>query len=345
MNIAIEFGGSEFRSLRREAGRLLARRVSTEYLVLEDSKARRRLLERHGDEVAHCDQGMIVYGSAANDLAEILSLPMQSALDDGRIRSNDPVSRQFLGALVEGLIPPPAQQDATCTVISSQAARNDEDPALQEDLGFLLRLVKLRGYQPSVISPGMGLILSECADIGFSGIAVKMGAARMDVSIVYQTRELTRFFLPRGGIHVDRQLAVSDHQFVRLKDGREVLDTRPIRLWREGVKSLNSISDSRMLELRNQYREIIRLGLYRMRQELNPSLMSQIPGKLPLIIGGPMAGPSGIERLFQEAIDDVDLPIQIKSVRRVQDVAFSVLRGGLIAGELEHPDLLSSFAA
>ncbi len=345
MNIAIEFGGSEFRSLRREAGRLLARRVSTDYLVLEDSEARRRLLERHGDEVAHCDQGMIVYGSAANDLAEILSLPMQSALDDGKIRSNDPVSRQFLGALVEGLIPAANQQSSTCTVISSQASADENDQNLQDDLGFLMRLVKLQGYQPSVISPGMGLILSECADIGFSGIAIKMGAARMDVSIVYQTRELARFFLPRGGIHVDRQLAVTDHQFVRLKDGREVLDTRPIRLWREGVKSLNSVSDSRTLELRNQYREIIRLGLYRMRQELSSSLIAQLPGTLPLIIGGPMAGPTGIEMLFQEAIDDVDLPIQIKSVRRVKDVAFSVLRGGLIAGELENSDLLSTFAA
>ncbi len=345
MNIAIEFGGSEFRSLRREAGRLLARRVSTDYLVLEDSEARRRLLERHGDEVAHCDQGMIVYGTAANDLAEILSLPMQSALDDGKIRNNDPVSRQFIGALVEGLIPPASRENSTCTVISSQVAPDENDPDLQDDLGFLMRLVKLQGYQPSLITPGMGLILSECADIGFSGIAIKMGAARMDVSIVYQTRELTRFFLPRGGIHVDRQLAVTDHQFVRLKDGREVLDTRPIRLWREGVKNLNSISDSRTLELRNQYREIIRLGLFRMRQEMSPSVIAQLPGKLPLIIGGPMAGPSGIETLFQEAINDVDLPIQIKSVRRVQDVAFSVLRGGLIAGELGNPDLLTAFAA
>ncbi len=345
MNIAIEFGGSEFRSLRREAGRLLARRVSTEYLVLEDSEARRRLLERHGDEVAHCDEGMIVFGTAANDLAEILSLPMQSALEEGKIRNNDPVSRQFLGALVEGLIPVASKQNSACTVISSQSAIDEDDYSEQEDIGFLMRLVKLRGYQPGIISPGMGLILSECADVGFSGIAIKMGAARMDVSISYQTRELARFFLPRGGIHVDRQLAVTDHQFVRLKDGREVLDTRPIRLWREGVKSLNTVSDSRTLELRNQYREIIRLGLYRMRQELCPSVIAQLPGTLPLIIGGPLAEPTGIETLFQEAIDDVDLPIKITTVRRVRDAAFSVLRGGLIAGELDNPNILTTFAA
>lgn len=345
MNIAIEFGGSEFRSLRREAGRLLARHASTEYLVLEDTEASRRLLERHSEEVAQCEGGMVVFGTAANDLAEVLSLPMQSALNDGRLRKNDPVSRQFLGALVEGLIPAADHQKSTCTVISSQLASHEAAQIEQGDLGFLLRLVKLQGHEPHVISPGMALILSECSNVGFSGIAIKMGAARMDVSIVHQARELTRFSLPRGGLYVDRQLAMTEQQFVCLKDGREVLDIRPIRRWREGVKNLNSVSDSRTLELRNQYRELIRLGLHRMQQELNPSVLAQLPRTLPLIIGGDLAEPSGIETLFHDAINHVELPIQIHSVRRVKDVAFSVLRGGLIAGELDHPEILSAFAA
>ena len=345
MNIAIEFGGSNFRSLRREAGRLIAREVSTNYLVLEDSESHRRLLERHGEEFVQCEQGIIVFGAAANDLAEILSLPLQSALDDGTVRKNDPVSRQLLGALVEGLTPAANEQESVCTVVSSQLATDKANQNEHDGLGFLLRLVKLQGHQPHVISPGVGIVLSECGDDGFSGIAIKMGTARMDISIVHHAREIARFFLPRGSHHIDHQLAVMEKQFVRLKDGREVLDTRPIREWRENIENLNNVSDPRSLALRDQYLKLIHQGLHRLKQELSSSTLSQFPSALPMIIGGSLASPAGTGTLFRSAISDADLPIQIESVRKVTDIKFSVLRGGLIAGELNHPDTLSTYAA
>ncbi len=330
MNIAIEFGGSEFRSLRREGSRLLARRISTDYLVIDTHEVRQKILERHSDEFARSDAGLIVYGNAANELAELLTLPLQSALENGQLRKEDPVSRQFLGALVEGLLPVPDVSNFPCIVIISQ---DDQDRNSLEDVRFLTQLVKLRGYQPEIISPGLALILSECSSSGFTGVGIKMGAAQLDVSFVYQTRELARFTIPCGGQRVDRQIAISQNSFVRLQDGREVLNVRPIRLWRESLESLNQISDSRTLELRNQYREIIFMVMHRIQQELNQEVF-RIDRKVPLVLGGTLAGPTGTDAMFAQAISEVELPIRISKVNRVQNVRFSALRGGLVLGEM-----------
>ena len=330
MNIAIEFGGGEFRSLRREGGRLLARRISTDYLVIDTNESRRKILERHSEEFARCDAGMIVFGNAANELAELLTLPLQSALENGHLRKDDPVSRQFLGALVEGLLPVPQGTDSPCIVIASQ---DDQNPNSLEDVHFLTQLVKLRGYQPEIISPGLALILSECSRSGFTGVGIKMGAALLDISLVYQTRELARFTIPCGGQRVDRQIAISQNCFVRLQDGREVLDVRPIRIWREGVETINHISDSRTLELRNQYREIAFMATHRIQQELNQNEI-RIPKQIPLVIGGTLAGPVGTDEMFTQAISEIELPIRIAEVSRVHNVRFSALRGGLILGEM-----------
>ncbi|MFN3158652.1 MAG: hypothetical protein ACE37I_05015 [Rubinisphaera brasiliensis] len=328
MRIAIEFGGCEFRSLRRDGGRLLARRASTDYLVVQADQVRTRLIERQAEQFARCQDGMIVYGPTAVDLAELMHIPMQSALADGRLRHDDPVSRQFLGALVEGLLPQP-QSIARCAVIACPA-NPDRPPLEDEELGFLLRLVKLRGYEPEVISPGMALALTELGEAGGSAVAVKLGGTQVDVSVIHETREWLRFTLPRGGVHLDRNIAHLDDSFLRLHDGREALNMQPIRSWRHQVQSLNLIQDPRTLELRNQYRELAYLVLHRLRSELTPTLRRGLPSPLPLVLGGALAAPVGTDLLFSQVAKTVDLPIQLAPVRQLHDAHFAALRGGLI---------------
>jgi len=332
MQIAIEFGGGEFRSLRREGGRLLARRVPTDYVVVNSLEAQRRLLERHGEGFAACDEGLLVYGVAARELAELLSIPLQSVLEDGRLRQNDPVSRQLLGALVEGLLPPSPPAGARGLVI---AALSDE-PSLDEehDLEFLSHLVKLRGYTPEMISPSLGLIFGEGSDFGYSGIAVHLDHGTVDVSITFQTRQVAAFTLPLGGARMDREIARSEKSYVRLQDGREALDVRPIQEWREGVLTLNRIIDPRTLELQNQYRELAHIILFRLQRELTPRLRNQLPRRLPLIIGGPLAKPAGLEHIFSQSLLNVNLPLQVSALHRVTDFRFASLRGGLLLAEL-----------
>jgi len=275
---------------------------------------------------------MILFGSAASDLSELLSLPMQSALDGNRLRHDDPVSRQFLGALVDGLLPQTGSQ-ARCTVIAS--VQNPElSPLEDDDLGFLLRLVKLRGYEPQVITPGMSLVLSTCEQSGYSGIALKLGATRIDVSVVHQTRELVQFSLPRGGKDLDRQLALQDESYLRLQNGQEVLDVRPMRVWREQVQSIQQVDSPRSLELRNQYRELLRLPLHRLQQELTLGVIRQLPSQLPLIIGGSLAAPAGTEILLQEILREIQLPLAISTVRTAPDLPFACLKGALIANDV-----------
>ncbi|MCG6157386.1 hypothetical protein [Rubinisphaera margarita] len=339
MQIAIEFGGGEFRSLRREGGRLLARRVPTEYVVVSSLEAQRRLLERHGEGVAVCDEGLLVYGMAARELAELLSIPLQSVLDGGRLRQNDPVSRQLLGALVEGLLPPSPPAGSRGLVI---AALSDDSAVEEHDLHFLNHLVKLRGYAPETISPSLGLIFGEGSDFGYSGIAIHLDHSSIDVSIVFQTRQVAAFTLPFGGARMDREIALSEKNYVRLQDGREALDARPLQEWREGVLTLNRIVDPRTLALRNQYRELAHLILYRVQQELTPRLLNQLPRRLPLILGGPLAKPAGLEHIFSQTLLNVELPLQISMLHRVTDFRFASLRGGLLLSELSQSSTLAA---
>lgn len=327
MEIAIEFDGGEFRSLRRESGRLLARRVSTDYLVVRGDAARLRLLERQAEEFARCDEGLIVFGPGAIDLATLLELPLQSALEQGRLRHEDPVSRQFIGALVEGLLPAGSGQQH-CRLIAPGSLDNS---AGQRDLAFLQQLVRLRGYSPQVMSPGVALTLAESAHSGYSAIAVNMGAVAVDVSVVHQTRERLAFSIPRGSEHVERELARREERYLQLNDGREVLDDRPLRAWRAGVRSLREIADPRMLELRNLCRELVQQSLHQLQQELTPQLLKQLPSQLPLIVGGSLAMHQGVNELFVQGLRGTALPVKITEVLQAEQATFATLKGALVA--------------
>ncbi len=328
MEIAIEFDGGEFRSLRRESGRLLARRVSTDYLVVRGDAPRLRLLERQAEEFARCDEGLIVFGPGAVDLASLLELPLQSALDQGRLRQEDPVSRQFLGALVDALLPAGSGQHL-CRLIAPGIL--GKTASRQQDLAFLQQLVRLRGYRPQLLSPGVALTLAESAGSGYSAIAVNMGAVSLDISVVHQTRERLACTIPCGSEHLERELARREGRYLKLNDGREVLDDRPLRAWRAGVRTLREIADPRMLELRNLCRELVQLTLHRLQQELTPQLLKQLPSQLPLIVAGSLATHQGIDELFLQGLRGTVLPMKITQVLQAREATFTTLKGALVA--------------
>ncbi len=96
MTIALDLGASQFRTLRRIEGRLVARTIDALYPVLADTPAHRRLLDHAGIPFSFSEGNIVLLGEAAAETASLFRVPSRRLLPEGRVPICDPLGRQLV---------------------------------------------------------------------------------------------------------------------------------------------------------------------------------------------------------------------------------------------------------
>lgn len=194
MSVGLDLGSSQFRSLRRQGPRLVARACRAVYSVVLDNPARRTLFAERGVPFAEFGSNLILFGDAAEEWSTRLRVSTIPLVIQGRLQLDDRIIRQVLTALIEGLLPPPeARLDECCLTLPG--GLDNTSPAAME---YLSAAVRSFGYRPSFTSSSLAVALSELSQFGVSGLGVYLGESRSEFSIVRQGRELGRFEIPCG---------------------------------------------------------------------------------------------------------------------------------------------------
>lgn len=199
MSVGLDLGSSQFRSLRRQGHRLIARACRAVYSVVQDNPARRTLFAERGVPFAEFGSNLILFGDAAEEWSTRLRVSTIPLVIQGRLQLDDRIIRQVLTALIEGLLPAPETRWDECC-LTLPGGMDNTSPAAME---FLSEVVRNFGYRPSFTSSSLAVALSELSRFGVSGLGVYLGETRSEFSIVRQGRELTRFEIPRGLTSID----------------------------------------------------------------------------------------------------------------------------------------------
>lgn len=211
MSVGLDLGSSQFRSLRRQGHRLVARACRAVYSVVQDNPARRTLFTERRVPFAEFGSNLILFGDAAEEWSTRLRVSTIPLVIQGRLQLDDRIIRQVLTALIEGLLPTPeARWDECCLTLPS--GLDNTSPAAME---FLSEVVRNFGYRPSFTSSSLAVALSELSQFGVSGLGVYLGESRSEFSIVRQGRELSGFEIPRGLLPVE---AVSPDLELKLRE-------------------------------------------------------------------------------------------------------------------------------
>jgi hypothetical protein len=331
MSIALDIGTRHLRSLRREAGRLVGRKNHAVYLQLPDKPGQRRILEKASIRFATCQGSLLVIGQAALETADMLDVPCIPLLKDSHLPQADPVARQVLTSLIDCLLPPSRHTGANCWMSIPGAI--DED---SEERRFFTQVIRLKGYVPQIVPPGMAIVLAELGQQGFSGLGCDFGSGSTRISLAHHGQELFSTCTLRGSDWIDARLAESEGCILFDSEGHRYLNTTSITRW----KRVNLISVHKPISERER-----RLSL--LCEELIDEVLRAIRGQLagnrtirtlhdaqPMVCAGGLAGVPGFRELLFGMIRDAKLPVAISEVRRCSEMDYAVTRGCLILAEL-----------
>ena len=341
MSIAIDFGASRFRALRRQEDRLIGRQTAAVYVSVPDQPAQRRLLQQADVQFIPCDDALIVLGDAATDVAESLSLPTIPALPSGVLPPSDPLGRQVVAALAESIIPVANHKGEPCAFVAPGGVIDPNDPGLN----FVSRILRLLDYEPIVMNPAHALVLAEMGDQQFTGVGLSLGESVSVLAVTHRGRMVACRSLALGSESIDRQIAEQTNRFLHDADGNRYLDLNAVRQWKAELNvplsECHSNEEQRLAELVAKQLSIIGHELSRLlSSEACRGIFSE-SGVTLTTCGGTAKLPGLVElvgRVFRrnEALAAID------HLRICPDECWTVARGCLVAAEIESQSIRHS---
>ena len=277
---------------------------------------------------------MLVIGQSALELAETLQVPTIQLMPGGRLPVEDPLARQVIASLIDALLPPAATNGQICWMTVPGAVSTDVD---SPERTFFSQLVRLKGFEPCVVSTGRCVILAELGANGFTGMGIDFGASAVRASLARHGQEVAHSLLQRGGQWLDTRLSDSEGSVLFDAQGNQYLDFAAITRWKESrlVSVLNPLSE-REQKLALLYEELIGETLAKFRVDIvQQTSIANLPQPLPLVCTGGVSRIAGFQGLMEELLRDTMFPLEVSDVRCASDADYAVARGSLILAELE----------
>ena len=335
MITAIDFGCYAIRSTFREGISgvpVTMYSEKSEYVVLPNIERYQQLLEAHEVPHAVCEDTLAIYGNQVTQTRWLSRMPSASIFNGGMVPSDDPPARQILDLICSAILPSPGAGLNLCAFTVPGSERRDVS---QE---FLSRLIRMRGYEPLVVSAADVVMLAEGNETSFSGISVVIGAETSEVSISRLGITLASTVIPVGADWIDIELARQFQIHVFDETGEAWLDLEAVREWKHNLeRNLRSSVDEREKVLSRLYGAVLDRIAQATRQLMaQPNVQAAIgEERQNVICSGGATRIAEFASVLTERFVDHDIANRIQSVRRVDDPELTVVRGLLISSELE----------
>jgi len=337
VTIAFDPGACALRSLRRRGRELVARRCRTIAVTLADNDARRRWLKRSNLPHLVAEEFLVLPGDAAIEAEGLFGALPRDLLPGGELPKSDPVTRQVIAMLADGMLPKAAYAEDICCFAQPGCKKRalHDDPTFDQRMQFFSRIIRLRGYHPLPLNPATALVLAEMGSAGFTGVGLALGSSGCDVAVVHRGNQIACGRLAWGGRRIDEQLALRQPPLERDSTGQDLLDVEAGRKLKETVSLLTPESD-----VGRQVVELYEKLIAELVGVLCTTLASQsqielLPQPLPLVCGGGPAKIAGFTDLLECELRRQQFHVSLAGLRLAADPEYSVVRGCLIHATLE----------
>jgi hypothetical protein len=148
--------------------------------------------------------------------------------------------------------------------------------------------------------------------------------------------------LPRAGEAIDQSLAILEDRYWWSMSGFRELDTDGITAWKEELTTkVTEPAEQRGERLLTGYEQLVSALIAGSESHFE---RHQVPGSLPVVIGGGSARIPGFLDLLNQHLHESALPVDHQSIR-LSTAEYTIARGLLIQAELEQQKQLQSDAA
>ncbi|MFB6136291.1 MAG: hypothetical protein ABEJ04_05990 [Halobacteriaceae archaeon] len=290
------------------------------FVEIEYSDMAEQMLSR--SDVLHIkkDDKVYVVGDDALNFANIFNKETRRPMQHGILSSEESSAIPMIKLITEQVVGEPNAPNerlyysSPADPIDSELSTLYHEKTLESMLGDM-------GYNPEPINEGMAVIYSELADHNFTGLGVSFGAGMTNVCLAYYAVPVMKFSIARGGDWIDQQAAQATgtprDKVTSIKEDDFELDFQTDV---GGVEGALAIYYENLLDyvIQNITREVDE-------EDIEEGL------DVPVVVTGGTSSPKGFEKLFEDHLDDANIPFSISEVRSVNEPLYSVARGALVA--------------
>jgi cell division ATPase FtsA len=174
----------------------------------------------------------------------------------------------------------------------------------------------------------MAVIYSELADNDFTGLGISFGAGMTNVCLAYYAVPVMKFSIARGGDWVDEQTAQATgtpvDKVTSIKEDDFELDFETDVGGVEGALAIH-------------YENLLEYVIENITEEVDEEDIEE-GLDVPVVVTGGTSSPNGFEDLFEDHLEDAEIPFSISGVSSPEEPMFSVASGALVAARSDEGD-------
>jgi hypothetical protein len=274
------------------------------------------------------EEDVLILGDAALETANVFGKEARRPLVSGLISPDEIDSLEVLSLLVRHVLGDPVEPDEFCyfSVPAAPIDRPDRDVVYHQ--GVFEKIVRECGYTPVTSNEAMGIIYSETAKDGFSGVAFSFGSGMTNVALAVNTIEGLSFSVARSGDWIDSGAAKSVGS----------TQARMCAMKEKGINLLNP-QGREQEAVTFYYKALINYALDQVATRFK-AIQSQfaLPKPIPIIVSGGTSLAGGFMELFNKVFDEKRkrFPIEISEIRKASDPMNAVANGMLVQALQEY---------
>ena len=249
--------------------------------------------------------------------------PMHRGVLSPKEKEAMPILREIIKRLVGE---PKVENERLVFSVPGKPIDAEFDQLFHQDV--LRSFISSLGFDAQPMNEAEALAYSELLEDGLTGVAISCGAGMMNVAVLSSGDPVVTFSTSKSGDWVDQQAAIATnltHSIVQQEKESSELDL------------MNPDPDNQVHQaIAVYYGNLIVYTLDQIAYDLarSPSL-PKFKDPVTLVVAGGTSLPIGFVQKFKQALDAVDMPINIKEVRQASDPLRAVANGLTLAASME----------
>ena len=328
LGVGLDVGTMNLVSAKNEGEKVKTSRVRDAFLDLEGG-AKKMLKLSNVDFIDAGDEGVIVIGDAALEMANVFGKEVRRPLSQGLVSAGEMDALSVLGVLVKNVLGEPKEEGEVC-YFSVPAAPVDQNRDVVYHRGVFERIVEECGYEAYAGNEAMAIVYSETAKDGFSGLGISFGSGMCNIALAISGMEAMTFSVARGGDWIDAGAAKAVGS----------TQSRICAVKEKGIDLLNPKSrEEEALAL--YYKSLIEYCIDQTGKEfIRIKDKFSMPKPVPIVISGGTSLAGNFVDFFKKVFKKKKkkFPFEISEIRHASDPLNSVAKGLLIQAMQEYED-------
>ena len=305
------------------------RNAFVELIESEDMEDIENILKKNNWQYIRDGKSFFVCGEDSIKISRMFpAIEIRRPMQSGILNKNEKKNMLIMASLVENALGGKNLDDNSlvCFCVSSESIDTEIDSIFHRSR--LESMIKRLNYKVKCIPEALAVILSEKPEIvekdgsvsPYSGIGISAGAGKVNCMLAYKGLPILAFSSSKSGDFVDKKVAEQTDATL----GQVIYS-------KENKLDFNNIDyqDDIIFALDAYYSNMIEYTFKNFAKKFK-KVKSQFETPLDIVLAGGTSMPNGFENKVRKVVQELDLPFEVKEIRKSKDPRNSVVKGLLI---------------